>query len=195
MPDESNETTPAIGSRKRFDLAADRAIGSWGRMSASCHFHESGVMKPHKTAVKSLGEIALRVNDIDEMQRFYEDVIGLEVMSRSPQSVFFRIAAGHAGHTQILVLFDRSGRPRGPAIHGTAPSSVSQDRSTLDHIALAIDLESYESEKERLESLGLVVETAVFEWVRWRSLFVPDPEGNTVELVCFDETIQPGTDC
>lgn len=148
------------------------------------------MMKPCQSAIKALGEIALRVNDLDTMQRFYEDVIGLEVMARSPQAVFFCIAESHAGHTQILVLFDRSRVSRGPEIHGTTPHGVSQDRSTLDHIAFAIDVDMYKKEKQRLEQLGLTVETAVFEWVSWRSLFVNDPEGNTVELVCFDETIQ-----
>ena len=147
-------------------------------------------MTHRRTAVKALGEIALRVNDLAAMQRFYEEVIGLEVMSRSPQSVFFRIAEGYGGHTQTLVLFDRSGEPHGPRIHGSTPHGVSQDRSTLDHLAFAIDLAEYESEKQRLEQLGLPVETAVFQWVGWRSLYVSDPEGNTVEFVCFDETIR-----
>jgi catechol-2,3-dioxygenase len=27
-------------------------------------------------------------------------------------------------------------------------------------------------------------------WVRWRSLYVHDPEGNLVELVCYDESVR-----
>ena len=54
--------------------------------------------------IKGLGEIALRVNDLDAMQRFYQDVIGLELMERSENAVFFRIAEGYGGHTQVLVL-------------------------------------------------------------------------------------------
>ena len=63
-----------------------------------------------KTSVRALGEIALRVKDLDAMQRFYEEVIGLELMRRFPDSAFFRIASGFGGHTQILALFDRSER-------------------------------------------------------------------------------------
>ena len=58
-------------------------------------------------AVKALGEIALRVEDLDSMQRFYEEVIGLELMKRFPHAVFFKIAEGYGRHTQILALFDR----------------------------------------------------------------------------------------
>ena len=133
-------------------------------------------MGKDRTAVKGLGEIALRVNDLDTMQEFYEEVIGLELMKRFPKAVFFRVADGVGGHPQALALFDRSEKPSG----------VSQERSTLDHVAFEIDLASYESEKTRLERHGLSVETVVFEWTGWRSLFVSDPEGNTVELVCFD---------
>ena len=56
---------------------------------------------------KALGEIALRVNDLDAMQKFYEETIGLALLKRFPKAAFLRIAEGLAGHTQILALFDR----------------------------------------------------------------------------------------
>lgn len=34
------------------------------------------------TAVRALGEVALRVNDLDKSQAFYADVISLELMRR-----------------------------------------------------------------------------------------------------------------
>ena len=40
--------------------------------------------------IQGLGEIALRVNDLDAMQRFYSDVIGLELMRRFPRSAFLK---------------------------------------------------------------------------------------------------------
>jgi catechol-2,3-dioxygenase len=57
-----------------------------------------------RTAVRGLGEIALRVNDLDAMQRFYEEVVGLPLMTRFPNSAFFKIAEGYGGHTQVLAL-------------------------------------------------------------------------------------------
>ena len=56
------------------------------------------------TAVRALGEVALRVNDLDESQAFYADVIGLELMRRFENAAFFRIAEGYAGHTAILQI-------------------------------------------------------------------------------------------
>ena len=131
------------------------------------------------TAVKALGEIAFRVEDLDGMQAFYENVIGLELMKRFDTSAFFKIAEGPAGHTVILALFDR-----------TADSEpISSKNSTVDHIAFTIELGDFYSEKARLESLGYQVRTTTHAWVQWRSLYVLDPEGNDVEFVCFDESI------
>ena len=41
-----------------------------------------------------------------------------------------------------------------------------------------------------MEKLGLIVETMEHEWTHWRSLYVADPEGNLVELVCYDVSVQ-----
>ena len=134
-----------------------------------------------RTSVRGLGEIAFRVNNLDAMQRFYEDVIGLPLMNRFPNSAFFKIADGYGGHTQVLALFDRS---QSPGYRGTDAST-----STIDHIAFEIPLADFANERRRLQSLGLQVETAEHAWVHWRSLYVTDPEGNQVELVCYDDSI------
>ena len=63
------------------------------------------------------------------------------------------------------------------------------DQSTLHHIALNIDLEDYESEMRRLEGLGLDVQASEPPWLRVRSLYFADPEGNLLELVCYDESV------
>ena len=134
-----------------------------------------------RTVVCGLGEIALRVNDLDAMQRFYEQVIGLPLITRFPSSAFFKIADGYGGHTQVLALFDRA---QSPGYRGTDAAT-----STIDHIAFEIALTDFADERKRLEALGLQVETAEHAWVRWRSLYVTDPEGNQVELVCYDGSV------
>jgi catechol-2,3-dioxygenase len=91
--------------------------------------------------IKALGEIALRVNDLDAMQTFYQNVIGLELMKRFTDSAFFKVADGYGGHTQVLALFDRR-------------ASLDPQLSTLDHLAFAIARKDFEAERARLESLG-----------------------------------------
>jgi len=128
------------------------------------------------TAVRALGEIALRVNDLDKMRRFYADTFGLEEIGDFGHIAFFKIADGYAGHTAILALFNRD-------------IKIDARVGSVDHIAFTIALEDYASEKARLENLGLEVTTAEHGWVQWRSLYVEDPEGNLVELVCYDSSI------
>jgi len=134
-----------------------------------------------RTSVRGLGEIAFRVNNLDAMQKFYEEVIGLPLMTRVPNCAFFKIADGYGGHTQVLALFDRS---QSPGYRGTDAAA-----STIDHIAFEITLADFADELKRLRDLGLQVEAAEHAWVHWRSLYVTDPEGNQVELVCYDERV------
>lgn len=128
--------------------------------------------------VKGLGEVSIRVKDLDAMQKFYEEVVGLEVLSREESYVFFKVAEGYGGHSQNLALFE------------TESPELSQEKTTLHHIALNIALEDYEPEKSRLEGLGLKVNATVHEWLHVRSLYFHDPEGNTLEFVCYDESVQ-----
>jgi glyoxylase I family protein len=129
-----------------------------------------------RSVVKALGEVALRVNDLQLMKRFYQDVLGFQVLGEFASAALLKIADGYAGHTQVFGLFDRSVR-------------VGPEHTTVDHIAFSIALGDFDSEKKRLESLGLKVEVEVHGWVKWRSLYFHDPEGNQVELVCYDASL------
>jgi catechol-2,3-dioxygenase len=130
-----------------------------------------------------LGEVVLRVRDLDAMQRFYQNVFGLELLRRFPRMAFLKVAPGHAGHTTIVALFDQIL----PAPIGALPRTVTDvPHTTLHHFALEIPLGDHAAWKTRLEKHGLAVTTAEHPWVGWRSLYVADPEGNVVELVCHD---------
>jgi len=52
------------------------------------------------TAVRALGEVALRVNDLDKAQAFYADVIGLELMRRFENAAFSALRRARPG-TQL----------------------------------------------------------------------------------------------
>jgi len=127
--------------------------------------------------VKGLGEVSIQVRDLDAMQKFYEEVVGLEVLRRDESFVFFKVAEGYGGHTQNLALFEAS-------------NTLNPQESTLHHIALNVALEDFESERMRLEGLGLKVNATVHEWLHVRSLYFYDPEGNHLEFVAYDETVR-----
>ena len=135
--------------------------------------------------VKGLGEVAVRVQDLDTMHKFYEEVIGLQVLRREDSFVFFKVAEGYGGRAQVIALFEAS---RLGFIEAKSPH-ITPEASTLHHIALNVDLQDFEAEKARLEGLGLKVETADHPWIHVRSLYFSDPEGNLLEFVCFDESL------
>ena len=141
-------------------------------------------MNKSNRPVKGLGEVSIQVRDLDAMHKFYEEVVGLEVLRRDESFVFFKVAEGYGGHTQNLALFA-----------ATYPSEIkspqlSPEGTTLHHIALNVALEDFESEKMRLEGLGLKVDATVHEWLHVRSMYFYDPEGNHLEFVAYDETVR-----
>ena len=78
----------------------------------------------HPNRVKGLGEVSIRVRDLDAMHKFYEEVVGLEVAAhrgcarRDESFVFFKIAEGYGGHTQNLALFDATNRYSSTCCYG-----------------------------------------------------------------------------
>lgn len=143
-------------------------------------------MEKSDRSVKGLGEVSIRVKDLAAMHKFYEDVVGLEVLRRHESFVFFKIAEGYGGHTQNLALFDASDR----MFLENKSLKLNSDQSTLHHIALNIPLEIYESEKNRLKGLGLSVVATDHSWLHVRSLYFSDPEGNLLEFVCYDASVK-----
>ena len=154
-------------------------------------------MGQDKKVIGGLAEIALRVNDLAAMIQFYHDVIGLELMRETEAMAFFKIAEGFKEHTTILALFDRKPKSSLPDSLASPSSSDSSKKpnsytppnasaTSVDHLAFSIAKEDFDSEFDRLKLLGHELSTAYHEWVQWRSLYLHDPEGNLVELVCFD---------
>ena len=145
-------------------------------------------MSEYARPIKALGEVVLRVSNLDTMQEFYEKVVGLELLERSENMMaFFRIAPDYEGHTQSLALFDQSGE----ADHRSRRyTGVDTEKSTLHHIAFTNSALDHETEKQRLQNLGLDVETVEHAWQHYRSLYITDPEGNVVEFVCYDASVR-----
>ena len=145
-------------------------------------------MSEYARPIKALGEVVLRVSNLDTMQEFYEKVVGLELLERSENMMaFFRIAPDYEGHTPSLALFDQSGEADHRSRHY---DGLDPDKSTLHHIAFTISASDHETEKQRLQNLGLDVETVEHVWQHYRSLYITDPEGNVVEFVCYDASVR-----
>jgi catechol-2,3-dioxygenase len=128
----------------------------------------------------------LRVKDLQRVKRFYTDVIGLDVLREFDGIVFLKVSDGYGGHTQIIGLFHESLPVPFPR---DAREAVHLEATFLHHFALEIGKKDFDAELARLQQLGVEVTTVEHRWCRWRSLYVHDPEGNILELVCYDEAI------
>ncbi|MEE9589730.1 MAG: VOC family protein [Hyphomicrobiaceae bacterium] len=144
--------------------------------------------------VRALGEIAIRCADLEAMTAFYRDIVGLQVLEEFADDgiVFFRLGESFGGHTSVLALFHHTaGRSELHARGQVAPETGA--RSSLHHIALAVDYGEQDAIMRWYERQGVPYRVQVFGWVGWRGIFAQDPEGNTVELVAYDASLLEGS--
>jgi len=140
--------------------------------------------------VRALGEIAIRCRDIATMSEFYQNVIGLDYLSGRPETgiVFLKIGEGFGGHTAVLALFHSEAGM--PDVHPHSPHApITGGRSSLHHIALSLPYEEQEAVIDWYTQNNLEFQVKIFDWIGWRGIFTTDPEGNTVELVAFHQSL------
>jgi catechol 2,3-dioxygenase len=132
-----------------------------------------------------IAELGLRVIDLPRAVAFYQEVLGLEIVRAYPTIVFLKAGdldspLGRGGHPQLLVLFDRKVK-------------LDIALTTVDHFAFEIPLAQYPTERERLQKMGLEVTERIWQgeyaWLRARSVFFDDPDGNTIEFIAHDPNV------
>ncbi|MGK9167414.1 VOC family protein [Inquilinus limosus] len=125
--------------------------------------------------INGLAETSLYVEDVDRSAEFYQRVLGLEVLYRSP-----RLVALDAGRQGALLLF-RHGLTSDGMVdeEGTIPGHEGQGRL---HMAFAVASEDLPAWRARLEREGIPLAGES----RWRlggtSLYFRDPDGHAIEL-------------
>lgn len=86
-----------------------------------------------------------------------------------------------SGISEVVLRVDRTEHPwEWPGIDYRRPAP---EASSLDHLAFEVRPGAPESERTRLEGLGLEVEAVDFPWLEARGLFFRDPERNVVEFL------------
>ena len=115
-------------------------------------------------------ETVLYADDLAAAERFYGDVLGMEVIQKSELFLVFHMVDG------ILLIFE----PKQSAESGrTVPS---HGMSGEGHIAFAANNKEIDAWRTCLEEKGIVIEQ-IHSWEEGgRSLYVRDPAGNSVEF-------------
>jgi catechol 2,3-dioxygenase-like lactoylglutathione lyase family enzyme len=115
-------------------------------------------------------ETVLYVDDLDAAERFYGEVLGLDLDSRQNGIfVFFRCGAG------MLLLFEPGAAASGRRVppHGARGPG---------HICFAVTEDALDAWQARLEAAGVAIEQQA-TWPRGgRSFYFRDPAGNSLEL-------------
>ena len=126
--------------------------------------------------IQDIDHIVLRVRDLERMISFYCDVIGCKVEWRRPERGLVHLRAGSC--MIDLVNVDGPTGQRG----GPAPGA---DGHNLDHLCLRVKGFEVEPLVKHLEKHGIEVGRIADRFGadgRGMSIYMKDPEGNTVEL-------------
>ena len=122
--------------------------------------------------IEAVVETALYAADLEQIERFYTDVLGLSVIAKEPgRHVFFRVGTG-----SVLLAFNPKATLSGEnhPVHGaTGPG----------HFALGIRAESLDDWRAWLMDRGVAIEKEVTWPSGGSSIYFRDPAGNSVELV------------
>ena len=115
-------------------------------------------------------ETVLYVDDLDAAERFYGEIMGLELDSkRDGLFVFFKCGEG------MLLLFEPGAARVGRSVpgHGTDGSG---------HVCFAVAETTLDDWKTKLAAAGVAIEQEM-NWPRGgRSFYFRDPAGNSLEL-------------
>ena len=119
-------------------------------------------------------ETCLYVDDLTAAERFYTDVLDMELVSNMDnRHIFFRCG------DRMLLLFNAkttSVAQEGPDYappHGATGSG---------HVAFSIDDRSLDEWRDHLRSNGVEIEKEIQWGDRGRSLYFRDPSGNSLEV-------------
>lgn len=126
-------------------------------------------------SIRGIAEIVLNVPDREAALRFYRDVFGLRVLSppEQPGPVFLQAGPGQAGIPQMIVL---------APLPADAPAFAPP--RALHHLALEVAPEDFDGVQRRLHELGHATRSGRHPVIPSRTLYVDDPAGNEVEIIC-----------
>lgn len=120
-------------------------------------------------------ETVLYADDLQAAERFYSDVLGLELYdAMPPRQLFYR-----CGNAMLLIFNPTMTRVAGTAGRLPVPA---HGASGPGHVCFRASSAEIDGWRAQLESQGVAIE-ADFEWPGGgRSLYFRDPAGNSLEF-------------
>jgi catechol 2,3-dioxygenase-like lactoylglutathione lyase family enzyme len=127
--------------------------------------------------IRGLAEIVIWVHDMEKALAFYRDTLGLSQMSTPDMrgAIFLQAGPEVVNCPQQLVLVPL------PADSPSFPSEKSL--RTMHHFGIEVAEEDFDSERQRLEGLGIDVRFGEHPFLQLRGMYLDDPDGNEVEII------------
>ncbi|MDX6614573.1 MAG: hypothetical protein QOD75_3759 [Blastocatellia bacterium] len=114
--------------------------------------------------IRGVYEVAIRVKDLPRAEKFYREVLDLEVGLRDERRNWLFLRAGRTAG-MIVLQEDRGEWPK-------------------QHFAFTIDEADIEPAAATLRAKGVEVKgPVVHQWMNGASLYFDDPDGNALELL------------
>lgn len=126
-------------------------------------------------ATQGLAEIVLMVKDVERSRRFYQETLGLKVISPDLGGPVFLQVGESAGVPQQIVLIPRP--PEAPDF------PVDRTSRSFHHLGLTVPAGSLSEARRQLEAQGFEVRTGEHPFLAVEAIYIDDPDGNEVELV------------
>ena len=126
--------------------------------------------------ISGLAEIVLWTADKAQSLGFYQDLLGLELISPPTlRNAFLKVSDGHAGVPQMIVLVpkpdDIKAQPSGNQLH---------------HLAFELPADAFDAQQQALEAAGYAPRGGQHPVLASRTMYVDDPDGNEVEFICIE---------
>lgn len=127
--------------------------------------------------LRDIDHVVLRVRDIEVMTRFYCDVLGASKVAYRPEFGMTHLRVGGGSMIDLVAVNGPLGKPG-----GAAPGKKGRN---MDHLCLRVDPFDQDAIVAHLKKNNVTVgeiRTRFGAQGNGTSIYLTDPEGNTVEL-------------
>lgn len=127
-------------------------------------------------SLQRIDHIVFNVRSVEQSEKFYREIVGLEVRRQIPGGIGTFLTCGTTDHD--MAIFQVKAEP----IEGDVPGPLTSRKPGMNHVAfVANNLEDVQAIYRRLRASG-VEQIKLVDHGTTRSIYFTDPDGNTIEV-------------